>query len=137
MTPVEYPWRWLAEGVGATFLLRYPWVDAARRAARTGERVCVLLPEAAGPLADWGEWLTELIDREHTVPCLCATGDFRDVAEILASSYQVTEDGFTGRRPAEWARMFLPACRRSGPSATLSSGPCCCGVRPRRGGRTR
>ena len=65
MTPVQYPWPWLADGVGATFLLRYPWMDTARRAARAKERVCLLLPEAAGSLADWSEWLTELIGRDH------------------------------------------------------------------------
>jgi hypothetical protein len=115
MIPVEYPWRWLADGVGATFLLRYPWVDAARRAARAGERVCVLLPEAAGPLADWGDWLTELIGRDHAAPCLAAPGDFREVTQTLAASYQVGEDGFTDGRPADWARAFLPACRRQMP----------------------
>jgi hypothetical protein len=112
MISVEYPWRWLADGVGATFFLRYPWMDAIQRAARTGERVCLLLPEAAGPLTDWREWLTELIGRDNAAPCLVATGDFRDITQTLAASYQVAENGFVDGRPADWARKFLPACRR-------------------------
>jgi hypothetical protein len=115
MIPVEYPWRWLADGVGETFLLRYPWVDAVRRAVRRGELVCLLLPEAAGPLADWQEWLTELVGKDDAVSCLAAAGDFREVTETLAASYQLSEDGFTAGRPADWARTFLPACRRQMP----------------------
>jgi len=115
MMPVDYPWRWLTESAGATFVLRYPWMDFVRRAARAKERVCLLIPEAAGPLADWGEWLTDQIGRDHAAPCLTATGDFRDVTQTLAASYQVDEDAFLDGRPADWARTFLPACRRQMP----------------------
>src|SRR5262249_25829364 len=31
------------------------------------------------------------------------------------SSYRVDENGFTDGRPADWARTFLPACRRQMP----------------------
>src|SRR5204863_9825788 len=68
MSPLGYPWRWLADAVGDAFVLRYPWVEAVRRAVATHEQACVILPEAAGPLADWGEWLSELIGRENAVP---------------------------------------------------------------------
>jgi hypothetical protein len=44
-----------------------------------------------------------------------ATGDFREVTKTLSCSYQVGEDGFTDGRPADWARTFLPACRRQMP----------------------
>jgi hypothetical protein len=66
-------------------------------------------------LVEWGDWLTELIDRDHAAPCLVATGNFREVTETLAASYQVSEDGYTDGRPADWARTFLPACRRQMP----------------------
>jgi hypothetical protein len=87
-------------------------MDAVRRAAHAAERICLLLPEAAGPLADWGEWLSELIGREHVVPIVAATGGFREVTQTLAASYSVGQDGFMDGRPADWARTFLAACRR-------------------------
>lgn len=33
----------------------YPWVDAARQAAARAEMVCILFPEAAGPLDGWAD----------------------------------------------------------------------------------
>lgn len=115
MTGIEYPWRWLADAAGTTFVLRYPWVNAVRRAVGSGERVCVLLPEVAGPLPDWGAWLSEFIDRDSPVACLTATGDFREVLQVLMMAYQVDEEGFTAGRPADGIRAFLAACRRQMP----------------------
>jgi hypothetical protein len=95
MSAPIYPWRWLSEGVGTTFVLRYPWIDALREAARGAEAVCLLVPEAAGPLADWSDWLAERIDGEGSVSCLCASGDFLEVSRALALAYQF-EEGVEG-----------------------------------------
>jgi hypothetical protein len=115
MALIEYPWRWLEDEVGGTFVFRYPWMDAARRAVRTGERICLLLPEAIGPLTDWAEWLINFIGQDHGAICLTASGNFREVTQILMASYQVGEDEFMDGYAADWARTFLPACRRRMP----------------------
>src|SRR4051794_22231076 len=98
MTEVEYPWRWLADGLGTTFLVRYPWVDDVRRAVAARERVCVLIPEAAGPLPLWGAWLAELAAREQPESPLSTAGNLAEVTRDLATAYRVEEEGFTGGR---------------------------------------
>lgn len=114
MTSIEYPWRWLTDGVGATFGLRYPWVDEVARAVRRLEQVCVLIPEAAGSLSSWAGWLGELIGRDPSATHHCASGDFVEITRQLAEAYQV-EDVHDTERPDDRARVFLAACRRTMP----------------------
>ena len=114
MTIVDYPWRWLTEGVGTSFVVRYPWVEAVRRAAVQSESVCVLLPETIGAVPSWCAWLTEQIDRNASSACLTGAGDFPSVTRAIAESYQIG-NGFTSGRPADWARVFLAECRRQMP----------------------
>jgi hypothetical protein len=115
MRAVDYPWRWLADSLGMTFTLRYPWVNAVRQAAGAQERVCLLLPEAAGSLADWGAWVSELLGQHSPILPLTAPGNFPELTRVLTAAYQVEENGFTDGRPADWSRGFLATCRRQMP----------------------
>jgi hypothetical protein len=114
MTPIEYPWRWLADAVGSSFGLRYPWADEARRAATRAESVCILFPKAAGPVDAWADWLAAEVGRDTGTSCPPAPGVFRDVTRALVDLYQLGEP-FEGGRPADWARGFLAAARREMP----------------------
>jgi hypothetical protein len=114
MTEIVYPLRWLAESVGTSFILRHPWVDEVREAAARSEALCILLPEVAGPLAEWGSWLLDSADEEAQARFLTSDGTFCEASHVLAESYQVGE-GFSGGRPLEWARRFLAESRRQMP----------------------
>jgi hypothetical protein len=114
MIDLVYPWRWLSDSVGTSFVLRYPWIDATREAVGREQAVCVLLPEVAGRLGDWGEWMAERIDGGGSTRCLSTAGEFREVSGVLADSYQVGER-FEGGRPADWTRQFLAESRREMP----------------------
>jgi hypothetical protein len=114
MTDLAYPWRWLADGVGTAFVLRYPWIDAVRRAAGHAEAACVLVPEVAGPLADWGQWLAERIDEEVPTPRLLIADDFPGAARELCDAY-APERRPSAEPDAGWSRRFLGECRREIP----------------------
>src|SRR5262249_5410168 len=112
MTAVEYPWRWLTDCVGTSFVLRYPWVEAARLAAsRSPSPVCILRPGAAGDLGGWGAWLAALLAREDAPPSLSVGGDFAEVRRALGDAFLPAEEAPAGPAGA-WANAFLAACRR-------------------------
>lgn len=109
MSSADYPWRWLSQCVGTTFLTRFPWMDAIAQAGLGAEAVCVLLPEAAGGLHSWGDRLGELLG--HT--CSPTPGGAAQVAQTLADLHQI-DCPFNGSY-AEWNRIFLAECRRRMP----------------------
>src|SRR5947208_709671 len=114
MNAVAYPWRWLADAIGTSFALRYPWVDAIKNAASSAEAVCLLLPTAVGPVFSWATWLADLLERNDSPRCLVTGGDFESVKRTLVESYQVEEE-LTAGRPADWSRRFIIECRQQMP----------------------
>ncbi len=114
MSELVYPWRWLAEGVGEAFSLRYPWADEVRAAAGRSGASCLLLPEVAGPLSDWANLAVDWTARDGHAPCLASGGSFEEATRTLCESYGIGEPYREGR-PAEWARRFLVECRREMP----------------------
>lgn len=115
MTVIEYPWNWLTGALGESFVVRCPWADELRRAARQAESACVLVPLAAGSLDGWADWLAAEINRDGpAVACLAVRGAFGDATRGLADLYGIGEP-FRGGRPADWARRFLADARREMP----------------------
>ncbi len=114
MSDVVYPWRWLAESVGESFSLRYPWTEDIRAAAGRAGASCLLLPEVTGPLAEWASLVADWIAQDGHSPCLAIGGSFEEATRTLSEAYGVGEPYREGR-PAEWARRFLVECRREMP----------------------
>lgn len=117
MIELVYPWKWLGDSVGSAFVLRFPWIDAFMGAVRGAQAVCVLVPEAAGPLASWGRWLDDRIGDAGMRALLADSGDFRDVTIVLSDAY-APEHRPEGDPSAAWSRSFLAECRREMPRVT-------------------
>src|SRR5262245_61258486 len=109
MTPPAYPWAWLADAVTPAFTVRYPWVDAVRRAGESAEAVCVLIPDAAGPLESWGVWLEGVLDSPR--PVAAPGREFQAVAVALEQQSCVEPTSVRGC--SDWVSAFLPAARRN------------------------
>ena len=103
MNGLVYPWPWLRDSDRGPLDIRIPWLERIRTAACQRQPVVLLVPEAAGDLEFWGQWLWSALDAERLLDVFSGPPTAADI-----ENYFCLEPPFGAPRGSRaWAESLL------------------------------